>query len=1053
MDVELHCASYYSFLQGASSPEELVCVAAELGMSTLALTDRHGLYGAPGFIRACRKVGIRPLLGAEMDGWLDPEQGLHSSSPQNLGGTVAAPLHDRWVVLCRSDEGYRQLSCWITQAHEGRPKGGPLWSWEQISRLPHDQLTLLLGCKGSALANLIDRNEHRAAQQLLQQMRQRWRGDLRIELNHHGERGDDRRCQNLKALAQEEGVPLLIGGQVRYARPQQGPLFDVLQSIDQRVRLSKATLPTNHQAHLQTVQAMRSRWRGFEEIIEATRQFAEECHLTFDLRGARLPDFPTVPGETVDDRLASLCEEAFPRFYGPEHLPQLQQELALITKLGLAGYFLVVWDLVAFARKSKIPVQGRGSAANSMVAFLLGITPVDPVRHRLFLGRFLHEGMTTLPDIDLDFASDREHDLPCRERVIQYVYERYGADHVAMVSTVVTFQGRSAVREVGSVMEMPPLWLEQLARLTGHRRLDEALEELAKDPAAAQWLASERGVRTLERIREIIGVPRHLGIHVGGMLISSSSLSQIVPLEPARMEGRVVCQWDKDQIEDAGLIKVDLLGLGMLGVIREACMHAGIDAEQIPQDDPAVYEMLGRADTIGVFQVESRAQMQSLPQTQPRNLSELAIQIALIRPGPLQGQMVSPYIRRKRGEEAVRYLHPLTKPFLEETLGVILYQEQVLQVAIAIAGFSAEQADDLRRSISRKRSREALQRLQAQFVAGAAARGVAAEVADQVFGALEGFALYGFCKSHALSFAHLSVQSAYLKCHCPAALLAALLNHQPMGFYAPEVLIQDAMRHGVKVLPVDIEQSHTVCCLQQGAVRLGFQMVKGWNRHVHEPLLLRARSQRPFRSFGHFLSCCTLPCMQLEFLIHAGAFDRFGQRRELLWQLWHGDRLHLQQPDLFGLPDAPRGLPRARWSELREQECTALGLSLKVHPLASLRAHLGMPNSSVLAQLQEDEPVALVGRVVVRQRPPTAKGYAFMTLDDEAGLWNVVIRPELYRTSRQSFRLAPYLLVEGVIQRKRQVTNVLAESLVPFNPDGLVTDRVPVEQSFADQAF
>ncbi len=1045
MDVELHCASYYSFLQGASSPEELAFVAAELGLTTLALTDRHGFYGAPGFVRACRQAGIRPLLGAEMDGWLDPEQGLYSSpSPdwKEQSSTASSYQRDRWVVLCRSDEGYRQLSSWITKAHEGRPKGEPFWSWEQMLQLPHDQLTLLLGCKGSALAQLLDRQEHQAVRQLLKQMRQRWHGDLRIELNHHGEQGDDHRCRALKALAEEEGLSMLIGGQVRYARPQQGPLFDVLQAIDQRVRLSKATLPTNHQAHLQTAEAMRLRWRGFEAVLDATRKFATECSLKFDLREARLPDFPTAPGETVDARLSRLCMEAFSRFYGPEHLSQLEQELDLIKKLGLAGYFLVVWDLVAFARRSNIPVQGRGSAANSMVAFLLGITPVDPVRHRLFLGRFLHEGMTTLPDIDLDFSSDREHDLPCRERVIQYVYERYGSAHVAMVSTIVTFQERSAVREVGGVMEMPPLWLEQLARLTGHRRLEEALEELAKDSEAAQWLSSERGIRTLERIREIIGVPRHPGIHVGGMLISSSPLSQVVPLEPARMEGRVVCQWDKDQIEDAGLIKVDLLGLGMLGVIREACMHAEIQAEQIPSDDPAVYEMLGRADTVGVFQVESRAQMQSLPQTQPRNLSELAIQVALIRPGPLQGQMVSPYIKRKRGEEAVSYLHPLTQPFLEETLGVILYQEQVLQVAIAIAGFTAEQADDLRRSISRKRSREAFQQLQEQFVTGANARGVAAGVAEQVFRSLEGFALYGFCKSHALSFAHLSAQSAFLKRYYPAAFLAALLNHQPMGFYAPEILIQDAARHGVKVLPVDIEQSHTLCRLQSGAVRLGFQMVKGWNRHVHEPLLLRARCHQPFRSFAHFLSCCALPCTQVESLIHAGAFDRFGRRRELLWQLWHGDRLHLQQPDLFGLPDAPRRLPRARWSELRDQECSVLGLSLKAHPLALLRTHLGLPHSAVLAELQEDDPIALIGRVVVRQRPPTAKGYAFMTLDDEAGLWNVVIRPELYHASRQSFRLSPYLLVEGVIQRKRQVIHLLAESLVPFDPDRLAKEHV-----------
>jgi error-prone DNA polymerase len=1039
MDVELHCHSYYSFLEGASAPEELVAVAAELGLRALALTDRHGLYGAPGFIRACRNAGIRPLLGAELCGWWDATRGLLADPDAGLSEAQA----DRWLILARSDEGMRQLSCWLTRGHRDQPKDKPKWLWSHLKETAVDQLHLLLGAKGSYLARLIEAEKWQQARGYVECVRQAWPASLWIELNHHEELGDDERCEGLRRLADELGLPMLIGGQVRYAHPQQGSLFDVLQAIRQRVRLSKAKLPTNHQAHLKAPDQLQRLWQRFPEAVAASVAFAEQSTLSFDLRKARLPEFPTPKGLTPDAFLSQLCWEAFHKRNRPEQAIQLRHELALIQKLGLAGYFLVVWDLVAFARREGIPVQGRGSAANSMVAFLLGITPVDPVRHRLFLGRFLHEGMTTLPDIDLDFASDRDHELPCREKVIQYVYDRYGADHVAMVCTYVTFQERSAVREVGSVMEMPPVWLEQLARLTGHRRLEEAVEEVSKDPEAAQWFASHHGQQVLQKIEQILGIPRHLGIHVGGMLISASPLAEVVPLENARMEDRVVCQWDKEQIEDAGLIKVDLLGLGMLGVIREACLLAQIAPEQIPDDDLQVYDMLSKADTVGVFQVESRAQMQSLPQTEPQNLSELAIQVALIRPGPLQGQMVSPYIRRKRGEEQVRYLHPLTEPILEETLGVILYQEQVLQVAIAVAGFTPEQADDLRRSISRKRSKEAFKRLHTLFVSGAAARGIGHEISDQVFSALEGFALYGFCKSHALAFAHLTAQSAFLKCHYPAAFLAALLNHQPMGFYGPEILIQDAQRHGVRVLPVDIEQSQSHCFLEQGAVRLGFNQVQGWSRQLHEPLLARARREGPLRSFVHFLSLCPLPFRTVEGLILAGALDRFGERRALLWQLWHGQRVGIQQPDLFGLPDAPLELPRASWLELRQQETQVQGLSLREHPLQRLRPHLGFRDSSCLCDLGQDQPVALIGRVVVRQKPPTAKGFAFLTLDDEAGLWNVVVRPDLYRSARQTVRLAPYLLVEGVIQRRRGVIHVFAESLEPFcvperneRPDG-----------------
>ncbi|MFZ4099254.1 MAG: DNA polymerase III subunit alpha [Chlamydiia bacterium] len=1005
MTVELHAQSHYSFLGGASSPEQLACTAASRGIHTIALTDRHGFYGAPAFVKACRKVGIKPLLGAEMV----------------MGGS------DPVVILCRSDFGYQQLSRWITAAYREGEKGAPHLPWDQMAETPHDQLTLMLGAKGSILAGLLEKGADLEAIAYLDQVRCHWSGEVVLELTHHGELADERRCKALQRLSTVVDLPLVIGGQVRYATHEEGPLWDVLQAIRQRVPLEHAELPANHQAFLQDPHSFQRRWKEYPEAIRATEELAARCELGFDFRDVRFPAFPTPPGESTDDYLAHLCWEVFPRFYGQEHRHQLQEELKLIQQLGLSGYFLIVWDLVAYARRERIPVQGRGSAANSMVAYLLGITPVDPVRHRLFLGRFLHAGMKTVPDIDLDFASERGHDLPSREKVIQYVYQLYGADHVAMVSTVITFQERSAIREVGSVMGMPPLIIDKLARLAGHRRMEEALEEVKKEPTMRAWIESPLGYKTCMLIEQILGVPRHLGIHVGGMLIGARPLAHVVPLEPARMEGRVVCQWDKDQVEEAGLIKVDLLGLGMLGVIREAALHAGIDISQIPLEDPDVYQMLGRADTLGVFQVESRAQMNSLPLTQPKNLSELAIQIALIRPGPLQGQMVSPYIRRKRGEEPVTYLHPCTRPFLEETLGVILFQEQVLQVAMVAAGFTAEQADDLRRSISRKRSLAAVQALEQQFLEGAGRRGIAREEATRIFRTLEGFALYGFCKSHALAFAHLTYQSAYLKCRHPAALLAALLNHQPMGFYPPEILIHDAQRHGVVVLPVDLHRSDRWCSIENGAVRLGFQLVRGWRSDAFEEI-----QRRPFPSFRDFLRRTTLLPTTVEALIHAGAFDALGPRRHHLWQLWHGLRMELQEPDLFGVPEAPE-LPHADWMELREEESYAQGLSLKPHPLQELRSRLRLPPSRSLEGKLHGERVALIGRVIVRQRPPTAKGFAFLTLDDEEGLWNVVVPPELYRTARQSYRLASYLKVEGVLQRRGQVLHVRATSLISFD--------------------
>lgn len=1013
MFCELCTSSYYSFLEATSSPEELAEQAASLGMPALGLVDRDGLHGAPLFVRSCQELGIHPVIGARL----------------------TLPDDDSCILLCRSQEAYRQLCQLITEAHRGRPKGEPLTQWEMFEKISGHVICLIGGKRGQ-LSKAAQAGDVLLAQQVIKRYQTQFGADQTyVVLAHHCEEGDAALSKALYGAAQSCNAPVVASNLPQYAKRELRQLHDVLLCIKHHKVLNEAhsVLSGNAERCIKSEAEMSMLFSAYPEAIANTQRIAEQCQVNLDFSDYRLPDYEAPSGHTHESYLRRLCNEALPLKYpGRDVRERLEEELALICRLKLAGYFLVVWDLVQFARQKQIPVQGRGSAANSLVAYLLGITPVDPVACRLYLGRFLHEGMRSSPDIDLDFASTRDPRLPDREDVIQYVYDKYGRDHVAMVCTFITYKGRSAIREVGKVMEIPQPLLDRMSKLVGHGSVAHAVQTVETTPEFMGSVDPHTWQRFKELLEQISDVPRHLSIHVGGMLIAARPISELVPLEPARMQGRIVCQWDKDMVEDAGLIKVDILGLGMLAVLREAVqlMPEEIDLNTLDFNDPRIYEAIGRADTIGAFQIESRAQMQCLPRTQPSNFHELGVQVAIIRPGPLQGNMVSPYIRRKQGKEPVIYLHESLEDILEDTLGVILFQEQVLQAATRIAGFSPTEADALRRAMSRKRSLEAMARLKSRFLEGAAQRGVLPSEAERVFATLEGFALYGFCKSHALSFAKIVYQSMWLKVYQPAAFAAALLNNQPMGFYAPETLLEDAKRHGVVVLPVDVNASQQRCHVSAEGLRLGLNMIHG----ICHDTATRIVDQAPYQGLRDCVRRTKLNRRHYEGLIQAGACDSWGlSRRELLWQLWliEGSR---DGPSLFGdMPLTAPPLPKMGAWELLQHEYASLGFSTRIHPMALFRPQLpGLQHSQSLAEAAHNTRVSVAGMAICRQRPPTAKGFCFITLEDEWGLMNIVIPPDSYIKHRALLRQESFFIVRGIIERVDGVTNVKADGFQPI---------------------
>jgi len=858
-------------------------------------------------------------------------------------------------------------------------------------------------------------------------------------------------------------------------------LLDVMTCIRLGLTLEEAgrALWANHERHLKSPTAMAALFRDQPRALAMTREVADRCTFTLKDLGYRFPDYPLPPGETPDSYLRALTwAGARSRWREPDARVhrQLEYELDVIARLKLAGYFLIVWDIVEFCRENNILAQGRGSAANSAVCYALGITAVDAVKMELLFERFLSEERGEWPDIDIDLPSGDQ-----REKAIQYVYRRYGERGAAMTANVITYRIRSAVRETAKVLGFPPDQIDRLARLSyvyEFRDQDDEFTSLLRkggvDPDAPRMRI------LIELIKRFQGLPRHLGQHSGGMVIGGGPLDEIVPLEPASMPGRVVIQWDKEDCADLGIIKIDLLGLGMLAVLEQAIpmirRHEGvaIDLAHLPADDPAVYAMMQKADTVGVFQIESRAQMATLPRMKPTTFYDLVVEVAIIRPGPIVGRMVHPYLDRRRGHKEVRYDHPALEPILKRTLGVPLFQEQLLRMAMVVAGFSGGEAEELRRAMGFKRSAARMQQIETRLREGMARKGISGAIADRIARSITSFALYGFPESHAASFALIAYASAYLKCHHPAAFYAAMLNCYPLGFYHPATLVKDAQHHRVTVLPIDVTQSDWACTIaivsrqSSGSIpaapspaidhqlRLGLKYVAGLRAETGQRIET-ARAQAAFKSIADFTARVAPNRRELEMLAWAGAFAQFHPtRRDAMWQAAAVERdpaslLAGAEPSASdSIESAPThdasspGLQLPRMTPIEETfaDFAATGLTAGPHVMAHVRARLratGILSAADLAEASNHAWVKVAGVVIVRQRPGTAKGFLFITLEDETGIANVIVTPDNFQANRTLLHRATVLIAEGPLQKQQGVIHVRGHNFRELKLSGAVT--------------
>jgi len=1097
--VELHCHSAYSFLDGASHPEELVARAAELGYPALALTDHDGVYGSLEFAHAAKHAGIRPITGAEVT-----LSGVGSTEPPGSGGTGAGTRGRHVTLLCESGKGYANLCRILTAAHAGTRRPGredreplpPAVPLETVAEL-NEGLVCLSGCARDGLALHDQDGAARLAGAF-------GRERFFVELQRPYERGDARRHATLRDLAAHLGVETVATGNVHAHAPRRTLLQDALVAIRCRTSLDGCERERrgNREAVLRPPAEMIERFAGVDRAAALrTAELAER--LAFDLTaelGYRYPDFSDRADPAIG-QLSAICDRALiERYEGvgagvrARAHERLRSELALIEELGLAGFFLLHHEVLELARECALevrgrdsprmflpPGRGRGSSVGSIVCYLTGLSHVDPVENDLSLGRFLNRELASVPDIDLDFPRD------IREKLIVRVTERYGHEHAALVASFATYRSRGAIRDVGKALGLPHSELERLARVTDGWHAERVADEVAALPDAEQKLLSRRWRAFRFLTGEIAGLPRHASQHPGGMVISSRPLVELVPVQPAAMAGRQLCQWDKDSCADAGFLKIDLLGLGMLSCVEEcvdriARLHgAPIDLSRIPLDDADVFADIQAADTVGVFQIESRAQMQSLLRTRPETIDDLTIQVALVRPGPIQGKAVHPYIEhRRRLREDPTFVYPVPHESLREplaaTLGVVVFQDQVLDVAIALAGFTVGEAEALRRAMSRKRSHEALEAHRVQFVEGAVAHGVAEEVADAVYDTLVGFSGFGFPKAHAAAFGLLAYQSAWLRHHYPAEFLCGLLNEQPMGFYPPASLVRDAQRRGVEVRPPDVNLSEARCSLEprvestrlpvgppdcsagvdvrvgdnacvestqalSHAVRVGLAYVSSVGEDDAEALEAERIANGPYRDVGDLARRAAVSRGALEALVRGGACDGLGRkRRDLLWELGlatrprsvEGTRGEAKQLPLPLGPTAETPvLPNlTRWERMLA-DYRETGLSVGTHPLALLRPHLpaGTLSSPELHEARHGSTVAFAGLAVARQRPSTAKGIVFMLLEDEHGQVNLIVPKDVYERHRGVVRGEPLVLVRGRYERVERNRNVLVFQL------------------------
>jgi error-prone DNA polymerase len=1137
--VELHAASAFSFLRGASLPEALVERAATLGYPALALLDADGVYGAPRFHRAAKQAGLKAIIGAELtiDNAQRPtpnsQTGKSRITHHHSQTDHKSPIKDRkWSlpVLVASAEGYRNLCRLVTRMKMRAAKGEGALALDELEGFTTGLVAIagreILDARHYGVGGLLDRLVGLFG-----------RGNVCVELQRHLLRDEESDNAALTALSQAFRVPAIATNGVRFAEPGDRALFDVLTCVRHHTTLDEAgrRLSRNAERYLKSPDVMARLFADRPDALAGTAALAERLEYTMADLGYRFPTYPVPSGETEMSFLRHITDAGARHRYRPYHdkaRAQIQRELDLIEKLELAGYFLIVWDIVNYARQQDILVQGRGSAANSAVCYSLGITAVDPIKMDLLFERFLSEERGEWPDIDLDFPSgDR------RERVIQHVYEKYGRLGAAMTANVITYRTRSAAREVGKALSLSEPDIDALAKVMNNFEFVDPNETFARNLAASGLSLDMPRMRTFAELwLAIQDLPRHLGQHSGGMVICQGELDSVVPLEPASMPGRVVIQWDKDDCADMGIVKVDLLGLGMMAVLQDAIelvnqsipnshppnLHSQIpdpesripsafDLAHLPPDDPDVYDLLQKADTIGVFQVESRAQMATLPRLKPTCFYDLVVQVAIIRPGPIVGDMVHPYLNRRAGREPVIPLHPSLEPVLARTLGVPLFQEQLLRMAMVAAGFTGGQAEELRRAMGFKRSEKRMKQIEVQLREGMARNGITGETAERIVGSITSFALYGFPESHAASFALLAYASAYLKVKYPAAFYTALLNNQPMGFYHPASLVKDAQRRGVRFHPIDVQQSDWLCRVEaDGAIRIGLMYVNGLRKDVGQamaafdrtktvappPLCAKCgcddesmievvrevnRRQRPTpndqRPTGHerlgsrelevgnlqrtyYCNICShewavalrpvgrfssiealvqrtgLRRDELTTLADIGALNAFtNERRSALWQV---ERAVRPAGELFGGEDVDEQLPTHKSSPLRPMtqderlhaDYAGMGLTIGPHPMALRRDELalrGVLRASDLPLARDGRRVRVAGMVITRQRPGTAKGFVFLTLEDETGISNVIIRPDLFDRERMTVIRQPFLIVDGVLQHQEGVLSVRAE--------------------------
>jgi len=1064
MYIELHARSAFSFLEGSSLPESLIARCREMNMPAMALLDRDGVYGAPRFHMAARKAEMRAHIGAEVSCEIpDPGFQIADLKSRKIGNLKSSLCNFRLPLLVRSRAGYQNLCRLITRMKlRAKKEKGAVFEDELQSHA--EGLICLTGGDDGPLARALRSGGIEAGRRSVEWLTNIFgRENVYVELQRHFHPGQEMRNRAGIEIARELRLPLLATNGVRYAAPLDRNLADVFIAIRNHCTLNSAgrLLARNSECHLKSPQQMAALFSDLPEAIANTLELSSRLEFTLEDLGYEFPKYPVPDGESMMSFLRDRAREGFQSRYGraPVELKerarrQIDRELVLIEKLKLPGYFLIVWDLIRFCREQGILVQGRGSAANSAVCYSLGITAVDPVGMELLFERFLSEERGEWPDIDLDLPSGDD-----REAVIQYLYRRYGERGAAMTANVITYRSRMASREIGKVLGFDPETLSKVSAAVAHweyRDAHDTFDHRFRD--AGLDLRHPRIQKYFELCEAIQDLPRHLGQHSGGMVICQGQLDSVVPMEPASMPGRVVVQWDKEDCADLGIVKVDLLGLGMMAVLKDSLnlirnhYNQEVDLAHLPADDEKIYSTLQKADTIGMFQIESRAQMSCLPRLRPKRFYDIVVQVAIIRPGPIVGQMVNPYLERRQGRQNVVYAHPSLEPVLKRTLGVPLFQEQLLRMAMVVAGFTGGEAEELRRAMGFKRSEKRMREIEAKLRAGMERNRISREAQEQIVLSITSFALYGFPESHAASFALIAYASAYLKCHYLAAFTAALLNNQPMGFYSPATIVKDAQRHGLKVLPIDVTKSEWECTLEivishqsdsrrNGtiALRLGLRYARGLHQEAGRAIA-RERNLAPFVSIHNLAR--RVPQLrkdELNTLAEIGALNSIGlqnennseilNRRDALWNA--GAAAHPAGPLLAPLadPDLKSPLKMMSDEERLVADFRGTGMTVGPHPMAYHRDRMNkmrVVRAIDLAQIPSGRQVRIAGGVIARQRPGTAKGFVFLSLEDETGVANAIVNPDLFQQNRLLLASEQFLLIEGKLQNQDGVISIKA---------------------------